>query len=55
VSPLRAPITERIVENHCDRFLIDQLAIGQFAQYRIQAPARSDQSDRVITLCCLVI
>jgi hypothetical protein len=55
VSPLRAPITERVVENDCDRFLIDQLATGQFAQNRIQAPARSNHVERVITLCCLVI
>ena len=55
VSPLRAPITERIVENHCDRFQIDQVATGHFAQYRILAPAHSDGAGRVITLCCLVI
>jgi hypothetical protein len=55
VSPLRAPITERVVENQCDRFLIDQLATGQFSQYPMQSPARSDQAERVITLCCLVI
>jgi hypothetical protein len=55
VSPLRAPITERVVENQCDRFQIDQLATGQFSRYRNLAPVRSDHAARVITQCCLVI
>jgi hypothetical protein len=55
VSPLRVPITERVVENHCDRFQVDQLAAGQFAHERMRAPVLSDRAERIIMLCCLVI